>query len=127
MSYVDDLAQAIRRVIPPRLLPDGDTTGLFRLYAVLAMTKGDRVVLEDVHDAWSAWMREQDPQHPSLRPLRELPAELEVAEDFRSARGSQVAPGRWRLLAARRESADAVDPMRVGRDQAAPANATLTG
>jgi hypothetical protein len=80
LSYVDELAQAIRRVIPPRLLPDGDTTGLFRLYAVLAMAKGDRVVLEDVHDAWSAWMSEQDPEHPSLRPLRELPAEVQRAD-----------------------------------------------
>jgi hypothetical protein len=80
LSYVDELAQAIRRVIPPRLLPDGDTTGLFRLYAVLAMTKGDRVVLEDVHDAWSAWMSGQDPEHQSLRPLRELPAEVQRSD-----------------------------------------------
>jgi hypothetical protein len=80
LTYVDELAQAIRRVISPLLLPDGDTTMLFRIYAVLAMAKGDRVVLEDVHDAWSAWMSEQDPEHQSLRPLRELPAETQRAD-----------------------------------------------
>jgi len=80
LTYVDELAQAIRREIPPRLLPDGDTTGLFRFYAVLAMAKGARVVLEDVHDAWAAWMSEQDPKHQSLRPLQELPADIQRAD-----------------------------------------------
>jgi hypothetical protein len=51
LTCVDKLAQAIRRMIPPRLLRDGDTTMVFRIYAVLAMAKGDRAVLEDVHDA----------------------------------------------------------------------------
>lgn len=72
MSYLDELAEAIRREVPRELLPDGDTAVLFRIYAVLAMAKGDRVGLEDVHDAWAAWMSEQDPEHQSLRPLGEL-------------------------------------------------------
>jgi hypothetical protein len=80
LSYVDELAEAIRRQIPPQLVPDGDTTALFRIYAVLAMAKGDRVVLEDVHDAWAAWMSGQDPTHKSLKPLRELPAEIQHSD-----------------------------------------------
>jgi hypothetical protein len=80
LSYVDELAEAIRGRVAPQRLPDGDTTALFRMYAVLAMAKGDRVVLEDVHDAWAAWMSEQDPNHQSLRPLQELPAEVQRAD-----------------------------------------------
>jgi hypothetical protein len=76
LSYIDALAEAIHRLVPPRLVPDGDTSALFRIYAVLAMAKGDRVVLEDVHDAWAAWMSGQDPSHRSLRPLGELPPEV---------------------------------------------------
>jgi hypothetical protein len=76
LSYLDELAESIRGFIPPSLLPDGDLAMLFRIYAVLALAKGERVVLEDVHDAWTAWMSGQDPSHRSLRPLAELPPEV---------------------------------------------------
>jgi hypothetical protein len=80
LSYIDELATEIRRQIPANLLPDGDTTGLFRIYAVLAMAKGDRVGLEDVHDAWSAWMSDRNPDHESLLPLHELPKDVQGAD-----------------------------------------------
>jgi len=81
LSYVDALAEAIRRLIPLDLLPSGDTGALFRMYTVLAMAKGERVTLEDVHDAWAAWMSGQDPEHQSLKPLGELPAEVQRADE----------------------------------------------
>ena len=81
MTYVDELAEAIRSAIAPQLLPDGDTRSLFRIYAVLAMAKGGLVELEDVHDAWSAWMSEQNPEHHSLKPLAELPPEVRSADE----------------------------------------------
>src|SRR5438132_12371698 len=80
MTYIDYHADAIRRRIPLNLLPEGDTSSLFRLYAVLARAKGDRATLEDVHDAWSAWMSDQNPQHRSLKPLRELPTNIRDAD-----------------------------------------------
>jgi hypothetical protein len=80
LNYVDELADAIRRVVPPRVLPDGDTSALFRIYAVLALAKGEGVVLEDVHNAWAAWMSAQTPDHRSLRPLAELPADVQRAD-----------------------------------------------
>lgn len=80
MSYVDDLAVQIRRRIPSQLLPEGETAPLFRLYAVLALAKGDQVALEDVHDAWAAWMSEQNPDHKSLRPLEELSSDIRCAD-----------------------------------------------
>jgi hypothetical protein len=80
LSYVDELADAIRQLIPPELLPDGDTGPLFRMYALLALAKGDQVVLEDVHDAWVAWMSSIDRAHPSIKPLDELPVEVQRSD-----------------------------------------------
>ena len=80
MSYVDEVAAAIRGVLLPDLIPSGDTSMLFRVYAVLALAKGEGVVLEDVHDAWAAWMSGHDPDHRSLIPFAELPAEVQRAD-----------------------------------------------
>jgi hypothetical protein len=80
VSYVDEIATAIRRLIPPRLVPDGDVTVLFRIYAVLALAKGGALVLEDVHDGWAAWMSGQDAQHRSLKPLSELPPDVRESD-----------------------------------------------
>jgi hypothetical protein len=80
LSYVDDLAEEIRRLIPAELIPDGEPGSLFRIYAVLALAKGEGVVLEDVHDAWAAWMSGQSPTHQSLKPLGELGAEVQRAD-----------------------------------------------
>jgi hypothetical protein len=80
LTYIDALGDAIRRVVPPELLPEGDTAPLFRLYAVLALAKGESAVLEDVHDAWAAWMAGQNPKHKSLKPLQELPPATRAAD-----------------------------------------------
>jgi hypothetical protein len=80
LSYVDEVAQAIRARVASGSLPDADTAALFRLYAVLAFAKGQAVTLEDVHDAWAAWMSGRDPQHPSLKPFDELSAEVQGAD-----------------------------------------------
>jgi hypothetical protein len=80
LNYLDELGEEIRRLIPPALLPSGDTAILFRIYGVLALAKGERVVMEDVHDAWAAWMSAQDPSHRSLRPLAELPTEVQDSD-----------------------------------------------
>jgi hypothetical protein len=81
LSYVDELADEIRRRVPPELVPRGDTAPLFRTYAVLAMAKGEAVELEDVHNAWAAWMSGQDPTHRSLKPLSELSDEVQRADE----------------------------------------------
>lgn len=77
MNYIDDVAQAIRREVAPNLLPEGDTTSLFRLYAVLALARGTDVSLEDVHNAWSAWMSEREPTHEAIRPYEQLSSHLQ--------------------------------------------------
>lgn len=86
MSYLTELADAIRREVDPQLLPEGDTASLFRIYAVLALAKNDRVTAEDVHNAWAAWKSESDPDHPSIRRFDELPVETQRQDEpFRDA------------------------------------------
>lgn len=72
MNYIDDLAQRIRTKVPADLLPDEDTTQLFRSYALLALAKGPEVTAKDVHDAWAAWMSATDPGHEAIQPFENL-------------------------------------------------------
>jgi hypothetical protein len=72
LNYIDQLAQRIREEVPPDALPEGDTTSLFRLYALLGLAKGQAVTAKDVHDAWAVWMTGRDPDHSSIEPFQEL-------------------------------------------------------
>lgn len=78
--YLDRLAEAIHEAVPPDAVPPGDTSSLFRGYAVLLLAKGEQVTRADIHNAWVAWMAEQDPDHESLRPFGDLDPETQ-AED----------------------------------------------
>jgi len=79
MSYLRELADAIRTEVPAQLVPSRPDH-LFLIYAVLARTKGEQTTAEDVHDAWSAWMEMRGEQHESMVPFHEL-AESVQAED----------------------------------------------
>ena len=73
MTYLDQTARAIRDRVPSHLLPNEEGVDeLFRLYALLARVKGADVTAEDVHDAWSLWMREREGGHASIKPFDEL-------------------------------------------------------
>ena len=80
MTYLETLAAAIRDAVPPEKLPAEDTAGLFLLYAVLLLVKGETVSREDVHNAWVAWMVEKGKSHESMVPYADLPPEAQ-AED----------------------------------------------
>lgn len=77
MSYITEIAQAIRREVDPSLLPSDDTDSLFNTYAVLALAKGTAVTAEDVHNAWAAWMSARQPDHPSIQPFSALTAAVQ--------------------------------------------------
>jgi hypothetical protein len=94
MNYLDRIAAAIKQQVSSEKLPDEDTAALFRLYAVLALAKGSQVTLEDVHNAWSAWMIERDPGHESIRPLAELSPEVQ-REDEPYLNAIRVVAGRF--------------------------------
>ncbi len=51
MSYITEIAKAIRGEVDPALLPSDGTDSLFNTYAVLALAKGTAVTAEDVHNA----------------------------------------------------------------------------
>lgn len=75
--YLDTLAATIRGHVPSDRLPEENPDTLLRAYAVLLRAKGQNVTQSDVHDAWSAWMATQEPDHESLVPYSAL------AEDIR--------------------------------------------
>jgi hypothetical protein len=85
-TYIEAVAEEIHRRLPAGVTSPDRDRGLYLLYAVLALTVGERVTREDVHDAWAAWMALQGSSHSALRPFRELPAEeQERDEPFRKA------------------------------------------
>lgn len=82
MTYLDDVAAEIEYLVPRELVPEGeDTSALFRLYALLALVKGSAVDAGDVHNAWSAWMQERNPDHRSIKPFDELDAETQASDE----------------------------------------------
>ncbi len=80
-TYLDNIASQIRAEAAGVALPAGDVEALFRLYAVVCLTRGANTTSADVHHAWVAWMLEQDPRHPSLVPLSDLDASTVAADE----------------------------------------------
>jgi hypothetical protein len=76
-SYIERVAEQIRRAVDPELLPDGNVEALLLMYAVLALAKGENTSARDVHDAWAAWMASTDPSHESIKPYDDLPADIQ--------------------------------------------------
>ena len=77
MNYLDALADEIRDAVAADALPDGDTSSLFRTYAVLLLAKGVEVTRGDIHNAWVAWMLDNGETHASLVPFSELSADTQ--------------------------------------------------
>jgi hypothetical protein len=85
-NYIEAVAAKIRAQIDPSKLPDKGLDQLFASYALLALSRGTRVTNEDVHDAWSAWATEFDPENDSLVPFDELSSETQAQDNiFREA------------------------------------------
>ena len=81
MDYIGVIAKSIRDRVPDDLLPDEKSSLLFRLYAVLVLSKGTRTTSEDVHDAWSAWIAQYEADHAALVPYSQLSAEQRQADE----------------------------------------------
>lgn len=86
MNYIDRLAETIHNRLYPNHKLNPDMTSLYRIYAVLALTTGINTTNENVHDAWSAWQAETEPEHRSLIPFEQLPSIVQdMDEPYRNA------------------------------------------
>lgn len=65
MNYIDYRAKTIGELCGMDCCNAQDMQ-LLRIYAVLSFTKGLNTTLKDVHDAWSAWRADTEPDHKSL-------------------------------------------------------------
>ncbi len=81
MTYIELLAEEIRKRVPTELVPEGDTRALFLIYAALGLAKGQAVRRRDVHNAWAAWMAATNPSHESIRPFDQLDPETKTEDD----------------------------------------------
>lgn len=81
MNYIDRIAVDIGVRCGVKGV-DADESGmrLLRIYAVLALTVGERVTWENVHDAWSAWRADAMPRHKSLIPFAELAPDVQALD-----------------------------------------------
>lgn len=81
MTYLRDIAGAIRGEIDVDRLPTGDIDLLFDLYAVLALIRGMDTTRRDVHETWVAWMLAEGEQHPSMVPFEDLPPDVQTEDE----------------------------------------------
>lgn len=85
-NYVEEVSARIRALIDPNKLPNKGLSRLFSSYALLALSKGAEVSNEDVHDAWSIWATQYDPDNDSIVPYEELSADVQSEDTiFRDA------------------------------------------
>lgn len=80
-SYLEEVAALIRSELPKEAAPPLNSDSLFLLYAVLLRAKGERVTSADVHDAWSAWALQVDPEHSSIVPYGDLDRETQRQDE----------------------------------------------
>lgn len=50
---------------------------LLDLYTLLVLVKGDRCLLDDVHEAWAIWRSRTDSAHRSLIPFNQLRVDVQ--------------------------------------------------
>jgi hypothetical protein len=81
VTYIDEIAQAVRALVDPAILPKTDVERLFRIYAVLVLTKGVEVTVEDVHDAWAAWECDRKPESASIVPFDQLTPRVRAMDE----------------------------------------------
>ncbi|QUR66132.1 DUF7701 domain-containing protein [Mycobacterium spongiae] len=80
MNYVEEIADRIRRNLAPEIVPE-NSYPLLLIYAVLARAKAADTTLEDIHDAWTAWMSMQGKRHESSVPFAELPDAVKCEDE----------------------------------------------
>lgn len=80
MNYIDTIAREIYAITEGPGEPGPFDRILYRMYALLALSKGEGTTLEDVHDAWAAWCSEERPGHRSLVPFDQLAPDVQALD-----------------------------------------------
>lgn len=84
VTYIDKIAERIAAKASPDCVPDDML--LYRIYALLALTRGTAVTKRDVHDAWCVWKLQHVKEHKSLKPYAKLTQEVQdMDEPYRKA------------------------------------------
>jgi len=81
VNYLDKIAAEIHHTADPDALPPDEDLPLYRLYAVLLLSKGKDVTAEDVHNAWVAWASDHEPESQNLLPFKELSLRVQRKDD----------------------------------------------
>lgn len=79
MNYIDEIADQIAGELHDLPISD-EWRPLYRLYALLCLAKGDETSLADVHDAWTVFTLEHQPDHKSLIPFDDLTPEVQARD-----------------------------------------------
>lgn len=74
-NYLERAAALIRECLPEETSVPERSEQLFLIYAVLMRAKGVDTQAADVHDAWTAWISQTEPDHESAIPFNELDSE----------------------------------------------------
>lgn len=81
MFYLDKYAHAIFEKLYPGTPVEALELELYRLYALLLVTKGVTVTKENVHDAWALWKNEHYSGHRFLVPFDLLAKEIQDLDE----------------------------------------------
>lgn len=86
-KVVKNYAEAVRVALDEKLEMSGTPyEGLLDFYGLLVLTVGKDCTQKHIHDAWSLWQNQTQPEHRSLIPFEELSREVqEFDEKYRVA------------------------------------------
>lgn len=76
MNYLEGIAKRIQELATVH--GHGCVDELARVYALLALTVGQNVTFEDVHNAWAVWRTATKPDHADLVPFEFLTHETQL-------------------------------------------------
>lgn len=74
MNYI----QKAKQILSSKIDVEND---LLNLYTLLVFTKGLEIEEKDVHDAWSVWRNETNPEHKSIIPFDNLSKEIQQMDE----------------------------------------------
>ena len=83
MTYINKIRLALDKELN---MSDSEYEDLLDVYALLVLIVGENCTNEHIHDAWSVWQNNTDPEHRSLITFNQLTKEVQdLDEPYRQA------------------------------------------